>query len=148
MSGVCSTLHHARALEEIFKRQLPLRPLGVDFCAPLPRAVPKRATPSISLAWQCYRATSLIRNRLPLGPYCRIMHGAPRWFLGAGQFLLSEVALYPLLQSGETDTPRPRYQTPPVKMFASVQGVVGHYKHIKCLHVAKLLPTSQCGAYT
>jgi len=42
---------HARALEGVAKSQSPLRHLGVDFCRPLHRAVPNRATPSSSLAW-------------------------------------------------------------------------------------------------
>ena len=37
--------------------------------------------------------TSLIRNRLPLGPYSRQIPRALRWPYGGGLFLMSEVPL-------------------------------------------------------
>ena len=44
-----------------------------------------------------YRATSLIRNRAPLGPYSRIMPRALWWSDGGGLFLMSEVPMTWLL---------------------------------------------------
>jgi len=44
-----------------------------------------------------YRGTSLIRNRLPLGPYGKPMTRALWWSQGGGCFLMSEVPLYRLL---------------------------------------------------
>ena len=41
-----------------------------------------------------YRDTSLIRNRLSLGPYSRPMPRALWWSYGGGRFLMSEVPLY------------------------------------------------------
>ena len=37
--------------------------------------------------------TSLMINRIPLGPYSRTMHRALGWSLGGGVFLMSEVPL-------------------------------------------------------
>ena len=42
---------------------------------------------------QPYRVTSLIRNRLLLGPYSRTMPRVIQWTWGGLQFLMSEVAL-------------------------------------------------------
>ena len=44
---------------------------------------------------QSYRGTSLIRKRLPLGPYSRPIPRALWWSMGGGLFLMSEVPLYP-----------------------------------------------------
>ena len=41
---------HTRVLEGFAKSQSPPRPLGVDFCRPLPKSVPQTANPSSSLA--------------------------------------------------------------------------------------------------
>ncbi|KAJ1467293.1 hypothetical protein T484DRAFT_1986737 [Baffinella frigidus] len=55
-------------------------------------------SPQISLEWpggssktkaRSYRGTSLIRNRIRLGPYSRLSVGS----LGGGRFLMSEVLL-------------------------------------------------------
>ncbi|KAJ1473209.1 hypothetical protein T484DRAFT_3365307 [Baffinella frigidus] len=40
-----------------------------------------------------YRGTSLMRNRLPVGPYSRTMPRVLWWSWGGGQFLMSEVPL-------------------------------------------------------
>ena len=47
-----------------------------------------------------YRDTSLIRNRVPSGPYSRTLPSALWKSLGGGQVLMSEVPLY--------SSPRPR----------------------------------------
>jgi len=57
-------LKGSKALEGVTKSQLPLRLLGVDICRPLHRAVPKRATPSSSLA--CYSKRSLLLVSIPI----------------------------------------------------------------------------------
>jgi hypothetical protein len=50
--AILALQRHARVLEGIAKSQIPMRAVGVDFCRLLPRAVPRRANPSSSLAWQ------------------------------------------------------------------------------------------------
>ena len=58
-----------------------------SYVVPLDPRVPERG------GSQRYRGTSLIRNRLLLGPYSRTMPRTIQWTQGGLQFLMSEVAL-------------------------------------------------------
>jgi hypothetical protein len=56
--------------------------------------IPQVASSQYPPTAQGYRGTSLIRKRIPLGPYRRPMPRVLGGSLGGGRFLMSEVPLY------------------------------------------------------